>query len=166
MHNLVPIKQLQDIAECHKSFTLRSAEVKKYPNFEWRGGGEAWILMFSEVTLLWVQCLNNFVVDCRYKKQIEPICIVGCSWCKHSFQRMKSSLCTSSWVCKLPQPHYHNLRTAWPKRGSAATNGLHQAGASTWWPLEATMRLREWHNGLNITFHVKHTCLCNLLLGP
>ena len=54
MPNLVPKKQLQDIAECYKSFTLHSAEVNKYPNFEWRGGGGggAWILMFSEVTLL------------------------------------------------------------------------------------------------------------------
>ena len=52
MPNLVPKEQLQDIPECRKSFTSRSAEVNKYPNFEWRGGGGAWILMFSEVTLL------------------------------------------------------------------------------------------------------------------
>ena len=66
---------------------------------------------------------------------------------------------------------YHSpINTIWElhdqKRASAATNGLHQAGASTWWPPEATMRLRGCHNGLNIIFHVKHTCLCNLLLAP
>ena len=52
MPNLVPKKQLQDIPECRKSFTLRSADENKHPNFEWRGGREAQILLFSEVTLL------------------------------------------------------------------------------------------------------------------
>ena len=52
MPNLVPKKQLQDIPECRKSFTSHSTDENKHPNFEWRGGGEAQILLFSEVTLL------------------------------------------------------------------------------------------------------------------
>ena len=35
-------------------------ENSKHPNFEWRGGGEAWILLFSEVTLFGLLYRLNF----------------------------------------------------------------------------------------------------------
>ena len=45
-------------------------ENKKHPNFEWRGQGrgvDSYVLWGYPI---WVQCLNNFVADCRFVKRI------------------------------------------------------------------------------------------------
>ena len=47
-------------------FELR-VEDNEHPNFEWRGGGG---MTMVEVTLFEYNCLNNFVLDCRFKKPV------------------------------------------------------------------------------------------------
>ena len=48
-------------------------ENNKHPNFEWRGGGGVWILLFYCRCHIWVQCLNKFVVESLSKAwQADP----------------------------------------------------------------------------------------------
>lgn len=56
-------------------------------------------------------------------------------------------------VTTAPLTQFENYMT---KTRISCNKCLHQAGASTWWPPEATIRLNSWHKGLNIIFHVKH----------
>ena len=41
----------------------------KHPNFEWRGQGRGADSFVLRSYPIWVQCLNNFVADCRYHSE-------------------------------------------------------------------------------------------------
>ena len=51
--------------QCCADVRATYIENNKHQNFEWRGQGRAVVYFVLCSYPIWVQCLNNFVADCR-----------------------------------------------------------------------------------------------------